>query len=133
MMRALLCCLLAAPVVTYAQQVSCPLTLPEGSIEAKPPNGWRASTSLVHLGSAGMIRGDPRMIGYLIPNATKESRGVTVDTWMFEKGEEKWLWCGYGMEAIQLAKRMHDAATRCEITAKEKRRGVYADVTIICR
>lgn len=53
--------------------------------------------------------------------------------WRFEKGEEKWLWCGYGREVIQLAKRMNDVATKCEMTGKEERPGVYIEIRLVCK
>lgn len=41
------------------------------SMNVKAPAGWQASSSLAHLGSAGMIRGNPRQLGYLVPTTTK--------------------------------------------------------------
>lgn len=133
MMRLLLCTLLTAPIIACAQQVSCPLTINEGTVEVRAPAGWQASSSLAHLGSAGMTRGNPRRLGYLIPEATRTLKGGAVDSWHFDKGEEKWLWCGYGREVIQLAKRMNDAATVCEMTGKEERPGVYIEITLVCK
>lgn len=132
-MRLLLCGLLTAPILACAQQVSCPLTINEGAVEVRAPTGWQASSSLAHLGSAGMTRGNPRRLGYLIPEATRKAKGGAIDSWNFSKGEEKWLWCGYGREAIQLAKRMNDAATKCEMTGKEERSGVYVEITLVCK
>ena len=102
-MRILLC-LLAWPMVACAQQASCPLTIDEGTIDVKPPLGWEASSSLAHLSSAGMIRGNPRQLGYLVPTTTKKGKSRGVDSWHCDKGEDKWRWCGYGREVIQLAK-----------------------------
>jgi hypothetical protein len=132
MMRSLLFGLLVAPAIGCAQQVSCPLTVKEGMVNVKAPVGWQASSSLAHLGSAGMTRGNPRQLGYLVPTATKKANGRDIDSWTFAKGEEKWLWCGYGRETIQLAKRMNDATTRCEMTGREERPGVYAEITLVC-
>ena len=131
-MRLLLCGLLATPIAC-AQQVSCPLTIHEGAVEVNAPSGWQASSSLAHLGSAGMTRGNPRRLGYLVPEATRNLKDGAVDSWRFAKGEEKWLWCGYGREVIQLAKRMSDAATKCEMTGKEERPGVYTEITLVCK
>lgn len=132
-MRLLFCGLLAVPTWACAQQVSCPLTIDEGTVEVRAPAGWQASSSLAHLGSAGMTRGHPRRLGYLVPEATRKVKGRATDSWQFDKGEEKWLWCGYGREVIQLAKRMNDAATKCEMTGKEERPGVYAEITLVCQ
>ncbi|MBZ2208452.1 hypothetical protein I4X03_014395 [Massilia sp. R798] len=68
-----------------------------------------------------------------MPEATRNAKGGTIDSWRFAKGEEKWLWCGYGREVIQLAKRMNDAATECEMTGKEERPGVYVEITLVCK
>lgn len=80
-----------------------------------------------------MMRGNPRGLGYLVPESTKKLQGGNVDSWSFDKGGEKWLWCGYGREVIQLSKRMNDAATRCEMTGKEERSGVYLETTLVCK
>lgn len=133
MIRHLLCALLVGPAIACAQQVSCPLTIDEGGIEVKAPSGWRGSSSLAHLGSAGMMSGNPRQLGYLVPTTIKKSNGRDVDFWTFDKGEEKWLWCGYGREVIQLTKRMNDMATRCEMKGKEERPGVYIEITLVCK
>lgn len=133
MIRHLLCALLAAPAITCAQTVSCPLTIAEGTVDVKAPIGWQASSALAHLGSAGMTRGHPRQLGYLVPTTAKKAKGRDIDFWTFDKGEEKWLWCGYGREVIQLTKRMDDRATRCEMTGKEDRPGVYIEITLICK
>ena len=132
-MRLLFCGLLAVPTWACAQQVSCPLTINEGTVEVRAPTGWQASSSLAHLGSAGMTRGHPRRLGYLVPEPTRKVKGRANDSWQFDKGEEKWLWCGYGREVIQLAKRMNDAATKCEMTGKEERPGVYLEITLVCK
>lgn len=134
MMRPLLCCLLLAPTFAAAQQVSCPLTLPENSIKVEQaPDGWLATSNLARLSSAGMLSGHPSRIGYLVPNSTKKAKGSAVDTWAFQPGEEKWLWCGYGSEVIQLAKRMDDKATHCTITGKEDRHGWIVEITVVCK
>lgn len=133
-MKRVLLLALASPAVALAQQVSCPLTLSEGSIKVeRAPAGWHGFSRLARLQSAGMMYGHPSQFGYLIPSDSKKLKGGTVDTWEFRAGDEKWLWCGYGSEVIQLAKRMDDSATRCSITGKEERPGVYSEIMAVCK
>lgn len=133
-MRRLFFALMMAPTIAAAQQVSCPLTLPEGSVKVeRAPANWVGSTHLAHLSSAGMMTGHPSRLGYMIPSSAKKTKGGAADIWEFQAGEEKWFWCGYGSGVIELAKRMDDNTTRCTITGKEERRGVYAEVTAVCK
>jgi hypothetical protein len=134
-MKALILALLAAPALASAQRESCPLLLPEGGIVvARPPTGWTAGPeSLVRLSGAGVKRGPAQGFAYLVPNGDRKINGGYVTTYEFDAGEEKWLWCEYGTAATQIAKRMGNAATKCEVTSKEERRGVYTEVTAVCK
>lgn len=80
-----------------------------------------------------MLFDDPERLGYLIPNKTVVRKNGATDTWEFQAGQEKWLWCGYGAETVRLFKRMDDAATKCEITGREERRGLYLEMTATCK
>jgi hypothetical protein len=134
MMRALILALLT-PAVAVAQTVSCPLTLEEGSIVvARPPAGWLGtSPSLARLTAGGVMRGHPTLMQYLVPNGSRKVKGGSVISWEFDAGDEKWLWCSYGTNALQVAKRMDDPATLCEVTVKEARRGVISEMIAECR
>jgi hypothetical protein len=126
-MRALALFLL--PSEALAQQVSCPETMPQGSVEvAHAPSGWLGSSpSLARLDGGGMMRGHPKDIGYLRPEIRKGLARYT-----FDAGEEKWLYCSYGA-AVQLAKRMDDKATRCELSSTKDQAGALAAITAVCR
>ncbi len=128
--------LMATPMLSHAQrEESCPLLLPEGAIMvARPPAGWiPGPKSLVRLTGAGVMSGPPERMGYLVPSGDKKIKGGHMTTFVFDPGEEKWLWCEYGTAATHIAKRMDDAATRCELTSKEERRGVYSEVKVVCK
>lgn len=135
MKPALVLVLVLAPAIAAAQRVSCPLVLPEGSIEVThPPAGWLGSSpSLARLGGGGVMSGHPKQMQYLAPAATKKVKNSRLVTWHFDTGEEKWLWCSYGTIAVQIAKRLDDAATECTLTVKEERPGVIADMTVSCK
>lgn len=132
-MKLLLALLLSSPLAA-AQQVSCPLLLPEGAVVvAQPPAGWKVGPpSLVRLSGAGVKWGLASGHGYLVPDA-KKVKGGTVLQFQFEPGEEKWLWCEYGTLPAQIAKRMDDAATLCTMTIKKNRHGWITDITTVCR
>jgi hypothetical protein len=74
-----------------------------------------------------MMRGHPKQIGYLRPEVRKG-----VSRYTFDAGEEKWLYCSYGA-AVQLAKRMDDKATRCEVSSTKDSTGALATITANCR
>lgn len=136
MMHAAIATFLAlAPMLASAQQESCPLLLPEGAITvARPPAGWvTGPKSLVRLTGAGVMRGPPHGMAYLVPSGDRKIKGGHVTTFAFQPGEEKWLWCEYGTAATQIARRMSDAATTCALTTKEERRGVYTEVKVVCK
>jgi hypothetical protein len=135
MKRAIVLLLIAVPAFAQAQRESCPLLLPEGAIAVtRPPAGWTPGPrTLVRLSGAGVMSGKPERMGYLIPSEGRKIKGGHVTSYIFDAGEEKWLWCEYGTSATQIAKRMNDAATACEVTTKEERRGVYTEVTAACK
>lgn len=123
------------PVFAAAQTVSCPPSIDEGSISvARAPAGWLAtSPSLVRLDGGGMLSANPKQMQYLVPGGSKKVKGGEASSWTFEPGEEKWLYCTYGNMAIQLAKRMDDKATACEVAVKRESRQVITSITAVCR
>ncbi len=126
--------LCAPPALACAQHAECPLILPEGAIEIKQaPAGWLASSpSLTRLTGGGMLSGPPKEMAYLVPAASKAIKGRSKEVWHFDAGEQKWLYCSYGTAALQLSKRMDDAATECTITTREERKGVIVSLAADC-
>jgi hypothetical protein len=131
----LLAILLAAPVLAIAQTATCPDALPEGALEVKrAPVGWGASSpGVIRLDGGGMMSGDPKQMQYLVPASSKKVRGGGASTWNFDRGEQKWLYCTYGKMAVQLAKRMDDNSTSCEVMVKHGRSNSVAAITASCR
>jgi hypothetical protein len=135
MMRLLALFLAAAPTLAVAQTVSCPESLPENAVEVKrAPEGWVASSpSVIRLDGGGMMSGDPKQMQYLVPASSKKVRGGGASTWNFDRGEQKWLYCTYGKMAVQLARRMDDQSTSCEVTVKHGQKDAIVAITAICR
>jgi hypothetical protein len=127
--------LLALPAVAVAQTASCPLTMPQGSVGVvhAPPGWYGFSPSLARLDGGGMMSGPPKQMGYLVPASTRKTKSGGVASWQFEAGEEKWLYCSYGTDAIQVAKRMDDKATECTVTSREERKGAIVELTAACK
>lgn len=73
------------------------------------------------------MRGHPNQLGYLKPEVTRKG----TSRYTFDAGEEKWLYCSYGA-AVQLAKRMDDKSTHCEVSSKT-RGGMIEKLTAVCR
>jgi len=134
-MRLLALFLASAPTLAVAQTVSCPDSLPENAVEVKrAPEGWVASSpSAIRLDGGGMISGDPKQMQYLVPASSKKVRGGGASTWNFDRGEQKWLYCTYGKMAVQLARRMDDTSTSCEVTVKHGQKDAIVAITAMCR
>lgn len=133
-MRHALWLLALAHSLAVAQQVSCPESLAEGATAiTRAPVGWTPSTSLARLSSAGMMSGPPDKIAYLVPSSTVTRRKQSIDTWAFRSGDEKWLWCGYGAESLQLARRMDDKATECKLTGSRDKHGHLERISLRCK
>lgn len=125
----------AAPILAVAQTVTCPESLPEGAVEVKrPPDGWVASsTNVIRLDGGGMMSGDPRQMQYLVPASSRKVPGGGSSAWNFDRGEQKWLYCTYGKMAVQLATRMDDTSTSCEVTVKYGQKNAIVGITAVCR
>jgi hypothetical protein len=116
----------AAPTTT-----SCPMTLPRETVTVHAPQDWSGySPSLMRLTGFGMMAGPPESMTYLVPASSK--RGAT--TWRFGHGEEKWLYCTYdGSGAIQISKRLDNAATECTLTYRETKLDGITGMVAACR
>lgn len=122
--------------LTLAAPVECPLVLGDGAVQvARPPSEWTAVPSqAVRLSSGGLLRGRPEDWGYLRPERTLTNSGGESSSNDFAPGEEKWLWCGYGgAGALQIAKRLPDAATVCTVTHKATKRDGIVRMFATCR
>jgi hypothetical protein len=98
------------------------------------PEGWHASSpTVVRLDGGGMLSGDPKKMQYLVPSSSRKVKGGGTSTWNFDPSEQKWVYCTYGRMAVQLAKRMDDQATTCQVTVKYERKDVVAEITAVCR
>lgn len=130
-MIALILVLAATPA---AETVSCPLTLPAEALTVRAPQGWYGSApTFLRLQGGAVMRGHPDMEGYLVPDQTKKIAGGSVQTFIFDAGEERWLWCAYGIGSPQLDKRLSDAATKCVVTVRETKQDGVTGTTAMCR
>lgn len=133
-MRRWICLLVFTHSLASAQQATCPAALAEGATAiTRAPAGWTPSTSLARISSGGMMSGPPEKIAYLVPNTTIKRHQQSVDVWSFRRGDEKWLWCGYGAESLQLAKRMDDKATECKVTGNRDKHGHLERISVTCK
>lgn len=133
MIRAFLA--MMAPTVALAQTASCPLALPENSIAAmKVPPGWvAASPNGARLSGGGMLSGEPKEMQYLVPASSKRAPAGGSSTWKFAAGEEKWFFCAYGGQTVELSRRMDDKATTCVATSRRDEVGALVELTAACR
>ena len=131
-MRALLLAFLALPAAG-AEPVSCPLTLPADALTVRAPTGWHGSSPmLLRLTGGAVIRGHPDGLGYLVPFKSTLSKQGSIQTFVFEPGEERWLWCSYGRGSPQLAKRLTNEGTECTVTRKESKSEGVTAITAKC-
>ena len=123
------------PLLAYAAgaELTCPLLLSAEAVKINPPPGWTGTTtSLIRLTGGGVMRGPPDGGGHLVPDSNRTVKWKSVTDYTFGPGEEKWLVCVYGHPSLQLAKRLDDAATRCEITTVEDGRKNVERVSAQC-
>lgn len=133
MMRALFLAVLAGPVFATTP-TSCPLILAPEAITVRAPAGWYGSVpTFLRLTGAGVLRGHPDAKGYLVPDKIQSSKGRDSTTFVFDAGEEKWLWCTYGVGAPQLAMRLSDGATECTVLSKRDKQGSILETAATCR
>lgn len=117
-----------------AEPVACPLFLDEGAVRVVGyPRGWTpVPAQQVRLSSGGLLRGPPSEWGYLRPDRTRTVKDGGSASNEFAAGEEKWLWCGYGGGALQIAKRLPDAATMCTVTHRATKRDEVTAMSATC-
>jgi hypothetical protein len=125
--------LLPLMAVGTEQKTHCPLTLPAEALTVHAPPGWLGSApSFIRLTDGGVMRGHPDGMGYLVPFRSKSAKGATTLTFVFEAGEEKWLWCSYGSRSPQLAKRLDDRATECTLIYAHTKQDGITDMYATC-
>jgi hypothetical protein len=127
--------LAALPLVAAGQQrTSCPLVLPKETVAVSAPAGWHGySSSIMRLTGFGMMAGPPESMTYLVPADSKKQKGRNTSAWRFARGDEKWLYCTYDRSgAIQISKRLDDAATECRLSYREDRPGSIVEMEAVC-
>ena len=131
-MRTYLLTLALLPIAALGgTETSCPASLPAEALTVRAPAGWTGySPSTMPLSYAGIMAGPPESYSYLKPFKQRSYRGGSVNTWIFPEVPEKWLYCRYdGSIAIQISKRLDDAATECTVRfAKSKFGGIESAV-----
>lgn len=134
MMRALVLAALALPAAAD-DGASCPLVLPRTTVEVQAPNGWTGySPSIVRLTGYGMMAGPPASMTYLVPSGSKKLKNGSVTTWLFTRGEERWMYCTYdGSGAIQISRRLADDATECALSYQRDKFGSIGKMTVACK
>lgn len=134
MIPALLLAALALPAAADGA-TTCPLVLPRTTVEIKPPIGWTGySPAIVRLTGYGMMAGPPDSMTYLVPSGSKKLKDGSVSTWLFSKGEERWMYCTYDDSgAIQISKRLADDATECTLSYKRDKFGSIREMTVACK
>lgn len=109
--------------------VECPGIVPASAIKPdRPVAGWvTAVPGQMHLRGAGMMAGSPETKTYLVPDKTTK----TVQTFVFAKGEERWVYCDYGV--VELSRKVGDGVTSCTITTKTKKPELFIAASVQCR
>jgi hypothetical protein len=137
MLRATLTLLAATLALARAAEPTsaCPLVLQKEAVAVNAPAGWRGySSSIMRLTGFGMMAGPPESMTYLVPADSKKQKGRSTSTWRFAGGDEKWLYCTYDRSgAIQISRRMDDAATECQLSYREDRPGNIVEMAALCK
>jgi hypothetical protein len=111
-----------------APAASCPLVLQKEAVDVRAPAGWKGySSGIMRLTGYGMMAGPPDSMAYLVPANSKTLKRGAPAIWRFAAGDEKWLYCTYDRSAaVQISRRMDDAATVCELSHKKDEHGALA-------
>ena len=134
-MRAyLLSLIFIAPTVGAMVKTACPTSLPAESLTVRAPSGWTGYTpGSMRLTYAAMMAGPPDSMTYLVPFRQKSGKVESSSTWLFPDAGEKWLQCNYdGSTAIQISKRLDDAATECTVRYAKSKFGGIASAVAEC-
>ena len=117
------------------ETIACPLVLPKTTVDVKAPTGWTGySPTIVRLTGYGMMAGPPDSMTYLEPSGSKKLKNGSVSTWLFSKGEERWMYCTYdGSGAIQISRRLADDATECSLSYKRDKFGSIGEMIVACK
>lgn len=118
-----------------ANETSCPLVLPRTTVVVKAPAGWTGhAPSIMRLTGYGMMAGPPESMTYLVPSGSKKLKDRSVSTWLFARGEERWMYCTYDdSSAIQISKRLPDSTEQCALSHKRDRFGSIEEMMAECR
>jgi hypothetical protein len=124
-----------APAFALEQRTSCPLALPAEAVTVRAPTGWTGYTpSFVRLTGFGMMAGPPESMTYLVPSGSRKLKGGAATNWQFGGGDEKWLYCTYDSSAaIQISRRVDDAAKVCELSHTKDAYGNISEMRVACR
>lgn len=120
---------------TAAKETPCPLVLPRTTVEVNAPFGWTGYTpSIMRLTGYGMMAGPPDSMTYLVPSRSKKLKDRSASTWLFVRGEERWLYCTYDdSSAVQISKRLADGAETCTLSHKRDRFGSIGHMAVECQ
>jgi hypothetical protein len=136
-MKTALLWLMALPLAAGAAEppLTCPAVLDQSAVTVRAPAGWQGySPGIMRLTGYGMMAGPPESMTYLVPAADRKAKGRAASVWKFAGGDEKWLYCTYdGSAAIQISRRVSDAATQCELSHRRNQYGSIADMQVTCK
>jgi hypothetical protein len=124
------------PLAAAAEQkTSCPMVLQKEAVTVSAPAGWRGySPGIMRLSGFGMMTGPPESMTYLVPADSAKGKAGATSVWRFAGGDEKWMYCTYdGSAAIQISKRLANAATECQLSYKEDRPGNIVEMQAVCK
>ncbi|WP_313705996.1 STY0301 family protein [Massilia sp.] len=117
------------------QRIECPARYPAEDIPLRETGDW--DTGLVPadipLEGGGMFTG-PLVRRAELRGSERRIRGGYITNFGFNRDQdppEKWFVCHYGH--VQLARRIADTTTACELTHKERKFPKESDVRLICR
>ncbi|MEW6369490.1 MAG: STY0301 family protein [Pseudomonadota bacterium] len=126
---------LALPAQATEQRIECPARYPAEDIMLPQTGEW--TTGLVPAGipleGGGMLAGPIDQRGEL-RGSEQRIKGGFITSFAFEREQKppgKWFICHYGH--VQLARRVADTTTACELTYKERKFPNEPDVRLICR
>lgn len=136
-MRTLLVVLLVGSAQALAHP-PCPKEYSKELLRPGAPPGWKATVrDNYQLRVAAAMDGPVEGRAFLKPYPVREFKNGYVEVYDLERVDDKWFWCGYGMDAnLLLSRKLPPSTKSCKVTYKRTipaLKNYYEVVEVSCK
>jgi hypothetical protein len=105
--------------LSFAGDISCPMSVSVNQTAINLPSGWETipSSEPAHLDRVGFYLGHPSSGGTLTPDTQQKRSGEEAVTWKFVRGagDEFWVGCLYAGTKIIIAQKLDTHLSQCVV------------------